>query len=134
MIFDFRIWIFDLWPQPRRSGFARSHCNRRKLVAFLKKWINSRQFQEFGGDYQFEPETGFIRFFLNNTGFVDEVSSRFRPAKSAVVGRDRTSASDDLIRNHISAPSSGQCVSQFEDSQGEGFGSFFHFGFIHARF
>lgn len=134
MIFDFRISIFDsLQLLPRRSGFSRRYRNRCNLVRFLKQRANSRCTQKFRGNNQFKPKSGFVCFLLYDARLVDKVRSGFRSTKSAIIRPYRTSTSNNLIRDCVPAACSWKRIGQFQDSQREGLGSFFHFIFVHAR-
>jgi len=135
MIFDFRMSIFDLLQlRSRRSGFPRRHRNRCELVRFFKQRLNSRCVQKFCRNNQFKPKGGLVCFFLDHARLVDEVRSGFRSTKSAIVCAHRTAASNNLICDCVSAACSWKGIRQLKDSQRKGFGSFFHFAFIHARF
>jgi hypothetical protein len=135
MIFDFRMSIFNLSGLPsRNSRFSCGYRDRRKLIRFLEDWVNACRIHKFCRNNHLKPKAGFIRFFLDHTCFVDEVRSGFRPTKSAIISRNRTSAPDNLICYCVSAAGRRQDIRDPQDSQRKGFGSFFHFMFIHARF
>ena len=134
MIFDFRMSIFDLSQLlPRRSGFSRRYYNRSNCVRFLKQRAKSRCAQKFRSTNQFKPKSSFVCFLLHHTCFVDKVRSGFRSTKSAIVRPYRTSTSNNLIRDGVPAACPWKGVGQIENSHCKGFGSFFHFAFIHAR-
>ena len=133
MIFDFRMSIFDLLrSRSRRGRLSCGHRDRCKLIRFLEDRVNPRRLHKFGRNNHLKPEAGFICLFLDNTCFVDEVRSRFRPAKSAIIRRNRTSATNNLICYRVSASRCRQGIRQFQDSQRKCFGPFFHFFFVHA--
>jgi hypothetical protein len=135
MIFDFRMSIFDLSELPSRNGrFSCGYRDRCKLIRFLEHWVNARWIHEFGRNNHLKQKTGFIRFFLDHTCFVNEVRSGFRPTKSAIIRCNRTSASDNGICYCVSVAGRWQSICELQDSQRKHFGSFFHFIFIHACF
>lgn len=133
MIFDFRFSNFDLRLRSRRSCFACRDGYRRKLICFLKKWIDPSRFQQFRGNDQFQPETGLVRFLFDYAGLVNKVGSGFGSTQSPVVGPDRGTPPNNLVSDCISAACPWKSVSKCEDSQGELFRAFFHFKFIHDR-
>src|ERR1700730_10801527 len=132
MIFDLRISNFDLLrSRPRRSGLACRYGNRGELIRFLKEWIDVCRFQKFGGNNHLQPKTRLVGLFLDHTGFMDKVGSRFCPAESSIISRNRAAAPNDLVRYSISAAGSRQRVSEVKNPQSKFLSAFFHFMLIH---
>ena len=131
MIFDFRFSNFDL-AGPLQRGLARRDKNRRDLAGFLKQRCHSLRWQKTGIGDQLQPEAGFVGLFFDQAGFVNEILSRFRAAKCAIIRRDRGAAPNDLVGNRIGASSLRESISQLQNAQREVFCARDHFPLCHV--
>jgi hypothetical protein len=116
-----------------RRSFARCGHDGREFVGFCKQ---GRQFlcrYDAGFGKQFEPQRGFVSFFLDCSDLGNELRLTARPATGAVVGRHGSSTPHDLLGYHTACVIVfGDRPSQLDDSQGKGFGSEFQFAWIHT--
>jgi hypothetical protein len=86
-----------------------------------------------GLNQQFEPQGGFVRLFLDRPNFRDEFSLTAGAATGAIVRRHRSAAANDLFGDDTAGiVIFGNCASQFDDPQREGFGACFQLGRIHG--
>ena len=129
-IADCRLPIGELFPRGRLSR-RRHDC--RKLVRFSQNCGEFSLRHRAGLDEQFEPQCRLVCFFLNRPDLGDEFSLTARSTTGAVVRSHRSSASHDLLGNSASCVVAlWNCPRQFDDSQGEGFGTGFQLGWIHS--
>src|SRR5205085_6827589 len=100
MIFDFRMSIFDL---PERRSTERSltsgYQNGGNLVCFPEQRLHTRGGQQLCIDNHLRPKAAFIGLLFEDAGFVNEIRARFGSAKRPIICSDRTSASNELIRD-----------------------------------
>jgi hypothetical protein len=84
-------------------------------------------------DEQFEPESGFIGFFLDRSDFCDELGLAARAATGAIVGRHGSSASQYLFGNNTPrVVVFWDFAAHLDDPQCKCFSSRLEFGGIHG--
>ena len=114
-------------------GFARCRHDRGEGAGFLQE---RRQFSRGhcpGFDEQFEPQCGFVGFFLNDSDFGDEFGVAAGAATGAIIRRHRSATANDLFGDDASGiVIFWNHLRQFNDSQGKRFGARFQFGWIHG--
>jgi hypothetical protein len=113
-------------------SFARGCHDGCEFVRFGQKRGKFSHGHDAGLDKQFQPECGFIGFFLNCADFGD----KFRLAAGATTGTivcgHRSSASDDLLGNDASGiVIFWNSACQLDDSQRKGFRARLQFSWSH---
>ena len=117
-----------------RRGFARCRHDGSEVAGFLQKrrQLSRRHRPRF--DEQFEPQRGFVSFFLDNSNFRDEFNVAASTATGAVIRRRRSAATNDLPGDDTSGiVAFGNRPCQLDDSQGKGLGARFQFGWVHGQ-
>ena len=116
------------------SGFARCGHDGGEFVGFVEQRGQFLCGHDAGFGEQFEPQGGFVGFFLDGADFGNKLRLAARAAAGAVVRRHGSSAPQYLLRNHpASVVVFGNCPAHFDDAQGKGFGACFQFNRIHAE-
>jgi hypothetical protein len=135
MNFDRRFSIFDFLTRcPTHRCFATGDKDSGELIRFAKQGPNSFGRQQARFDDYLQPEATLVSLLLNNGRLVNEIGARLCAAEGAVIGADRASAPDKLIRDDVAATTFGNCVGKLKHAQREFFGSLFHLCFVHAGF
>jgi len=129
-IADCRLPITDSFSRRR---FARCGHDGGQLVRFIQQ---CRQFfcrQNARLDQQFQPERGFVGFFLDGADFGDEFGLAAGATTGAVIRRHRSAAANDLFGDGAAGiVGFGNGARQLDDSQRESFRAGFEFGRIHG--
>jgi hypothetical protein len=129
-IADCRLPIGNLLP---RRSFARGGHDGRKLIGFSQERGQLALGHRSGFDEQFEPQRGFVRFFLDGSDFCDEFSLAAGAATGAVVRGHRSAAADNLFGNDASGVVGlGDGACELDDSQRKCFCASFEFSGIHG--
>ena len=117
---------------PRRS-FARRRHDGSEFAGFCQEGGQFARRHSARFNKQFEPQRGFIRFFLNGSDFGNEFSLAAGAATGAVIRRDRSSAANNLSGDDASGVVGlGDGACELDDSQRKCFRASFEFGWIHG--
>ena len=115
------------------GSFARRCHDGGKLIGFIQKRRKFARRHDARLDEQFEPKRRFISLLLDCSDFGNEFSLTTGTTTGAIVGRHRSSAAQYLLGDDAGRVIVlGNRPGQLDDSQGEGFGSGFQFGWIPA--
>ena len=121
--------------EPSFAGrrFARRGHDGSKLAGFRQQCGQLAGGHRSRFDQQFQPQGGFIHFFLDYSNFGDEFGLTARAATGAIIGGNRSAAADNLFGDDPSGiVTFRNRPGQFDDAQGKGFGSCFQFGRVHG--
>ncbi len=129
-IYDLR---FTIRASLARRDFARRRHDRSEFVGFVQQCGEFPCRHDAGLDKQFEPQRGFIGFFLDRSDFGNEFGLTSRSTTRAIICCDRSSTPQDLLGNNAArVVVFGNCSAHPVDSQSKSLGSRLEFGWLHA--
>jgi len=116
-----------------RRRFARSGHYGGQLVGFVQQRGQFFCRQNARLDQQFQPERGFVGFFLDGADFGDEFGLTAGAATGAIICRHRSAAADDLFGDGASGIIGfWNGARQLDDSQRKSFCACLEFGRVHG--
>lgn len=124
------------WPMGESFAgcrFARGGHDRRQFVRFREQSGKFCFWQDTGLDRQFEPKRGLVGFFLDDSNFGDELGLAARPATGVVVGRDGSSAAENLFCDYpASIIALGNFPAHLDDTERKRLGACLQLDWVHA--
>ncbi len=116
-----------------RRSFTRGGHDGGECVGFVEQRGQFLCRHRAGFDKQFQPQRGFVGFFLDGSDFGDEFSLAAGAATGSVIRRHRGAAADDLFGDGTSSVVRFRNgARELDDSQREGFCAGFEFCRVHG--